>query len=189
MTNLKRRIVAVGILAFLLIAGINRLSPWATAEPETEVFYTEADTITSPEPTQQQIVVHVAGAVAKPGVYQLQEGQRVDDALQLAGVAEDADVDALNRAAVLTDGQKIVVPSVQELEQTSAGVVNTDDRVDLNQADLQQLMSLPGIGQVKAQAIVDYRTEHNGFQTIEEVQQVSGIGESIYLQIKGKIKI
>lgn len=190
MTNLKRRIIAVGIIVLLFTVWLGRLSPEAGTEQETEAFYTDADVSALSNPVPQQIIVHVAGAVAEPGVYQLQEGQRVEDALQLAGVVEDSDLDALNRAALLTDGQKIVVPSVQEAEQTaSVTTAVTEDYVDLNRANLQQLMSLPGIGQVKAQAIVDYRTENNGFQTVEEIQQVNGIGEAIFSQIKDKIKI
>ena len=121
MTNLKRRIFAVGIIVLLFTVWLGRLSPEAGTEQETEAFYTDADVSVLSNPVPQQIIVHVAGAVAEPGVYQLQEGQRVEDALQLAGVVEDSDLDALNRAALLTDGQKIVVPSVQEAEQTASG--------------------------------------------------------------------
>ena len=136
-----------------------------------------------PEPAYTvEIMVHVAGAVQKPGVYTLEQGQRVEDALQLAGITEDADIDALNRAAVLTDGQKIVVPSKTEVQSQQTQAAD-DGMVNLNQADLTQLMTLPGIGEVKAQAVIRYRQEHNGFQTIEELLQVNGIGTATYGQI------
>ena len=95
MTNLKRRIIAVGIIVLLFTVWLGRLSPEAGTEQETEAFYTDADVSVLSNPVPQQIIVHVAGAVAEPGVYQLQEGQRVEDALQLAGVVEDSDLDAL----------------------------------------------------------------------------------------------
>lgn len=186
MTNLKQRLIVIGVILLVLVLGIGK--QYWTTEPETEPFYAESQETVS-EPVQQEIMVHVAGAVKQPGVYRLQEGQRVEDAVQLAGVTAEADLDALNRAARITDGQKIVVPSLQAADQTAAAQPMADDRVDLNQADLQQLMSLPGIGQVKAQAIITYRTEHNGFQTIEEIQQVNGIGSAIFSQIKNQIKI
>ena len=139
------------------------------------------------ETPQSEIVVHVAGAVKKPGVYTLLEGQRVEDAINLAGLSETADVDALNRAAVLSDGQKIIVPTVGEAEATEMPAESA--LVDLNQADLQQLMTLPGIGQVKAQAILDYRAQQGLFKKIEDIQQVNGIGAATFAQIKNKIKI
>lgn len=142
-----------------------------------------------PEPAYTvEIMVHVAGAVQKPGVYTLEQGQRVEDALQLAGITEDADIDALNRAAVLTDGQKIVVPSKTEVQSQQTQAAD-DGMVNLNQADLTQLMTLPGIVEVKAQAILDYRAQQGSFTAIEEIRQVNGIGEAIYSQIKNKIKI
>ena len=119
----------------------------------------------------------------------MHEGDRVEDALQLAGCLPETDADALNRAAVLSDGQKIAVPFKNIEGKPNTQEVVEDGLISINQADLSQLMTLPGIGEVKAQAILDYRTQHGGFSSIEEIRQVKGIGESIFSQIKNKIKI
>ena len=149
-----------------------------------------------PESNINELVVHVAGAVKNPGVYTLQEGDRIEDAITQAELLPEADADALNRAALLSDGQKIVVPFQQDLNSINQGSINqevqyeetsttvhTSEKVNLNTAAITQLMTLPGIGEVKAQAIIRYRQEHNGFQTIEELLQVNGIGTVIYGQI------
>lgn len=150
------------------------------------------DLILRVETTEIELMVHVAGAVENPGVYTLLQGQRVEDAIQKAGISENANVDALNRAALLSDGQKIVVPvraesSItvdQEPNQTFYEVgAQKNSKINLNQATMVELMNLPGIGEVKAQAILQYRKEHGSFQSVEELLQVNGIGNSIYAQI------
>lgn len=180
----NRKLLAFGSMVLLVVCFWMR-----QLQPEPAVY--EADPVSTQNSgietvaAPAEIAVHVAGAVASPGVYLLQQGQRVEDALQLAGITEDSAVDALNRAAPLTDGQKITVPSVteQQMEPKSDGLI------DLNRADAQQLMTLPGIGEVRAQAILDYRAQKGGFAQIEEVQQVDGIGAATYAQIKNRIKI
>ena len=146
------------------------------------------DSFSQPETIKNELVVHVAGAVQNPGVYTLQDGSRVEDAITRAQLLPQSDADALNRAALLSDGQKIVVPFAGEA-QTSNPLIESEtgtmpnDKVNLNHATLAQLMTLPGIGEVKAQAIMQYRQEHNGFQTIDQLLQVNGIGSAIYSQI------
>ena len=146
------------------------------------------DSFSQPEAIKNELVVHVAGAVQNPGVYTLQDGSRVEDAITRAQLLPQSDADALNRAALLSDGQKIVVPFAGEAQTSnllteSEGGTMPNDKVNLNHATLAQLMTLPGIGEVKAQAIMQYRQEHNGFQTIDQLLQVNGIGSAIYSQI------
>lgn len=187
MKNIDYRWFLAGTALVLLI--ILFWKPFPLTDTEPEVFYIETDEEPAePVNSAAEIAVHVAGAVDHPGVYKLELGKRVDDALQLAGVKAEADIDMLNRAAVLADGQKIVVPFMGDTSQENKDD-SLDSLVDLNQADLQQLMELPGIGTVKAQSILDYREQKGFFQTIEEVQQVNGIGENIFNQIKDKIKV
>ena len=196
----NRRWLAGLLLGALLVAfwGGTKYEAWREDKRAVEIVgnvpyaqMVEADE-TEDEP---KIMVHITGAVEHAGVYELKQGQRVEDALTLAGVRSDAAVDALNRAALLSDGQKIVVPVQSEAaEQQAEGAataanIPTDDRVSINQADREALMSLTGIGEVKAQAIIDYRTAHGGFKTLEELKNVKGIGEKTYQGLVDEITL
>ncbi|MBQ2860424.1 MAG: helix-hairpin-helix domain-containing protein, partial [Peptococcaceae bacterium] len=171
----KRKLAVACILGILLLFGIQQFAP---NEPTAVIVSPNANekpenSFSQPEMPSNEIVIHIAGAVENPGVYTLTEGQRVEDALQKAGIAGNADADALNRAAVLFDGQKIVVPFQAERPadnmETGIEPVRTDDtvsqtseneRININTANITQLMALPGIGEVKAGAIIRYRQEH-----------------------------
>ncbi len=154
------------------------------------------------------IYVQVCGAVNSPGVYELSEGARVFEAIEKSGgLCEDAAPDAVNQAVVVTDGALIRIPTTEEWEKmqaeggaadaTGAAVMEADtltaaageDRIDINQADEQTLMTLPGIGQSKAEGIVAYRNEHGSFASIEEIRNVSGIGDKLFQKIKDKIRV
>ena len=132
------------------------------------------------EKSTENIFVYVCGAVQKPGVYELLPGQRICDAIAAAGgLSEQAAGDSLNQAEVLSDGQ----PG-QETAESSR-----DGRGDINTADASALMSLPGIGQSKADAIIAYRNEHGAFKAPEELMNISGIKEGVYQKIKDSIKV
>ncbi|NUT72052.1 helix-hairpin-helix domain-containing protein [Pseudarthrobacter sp. C4D7] len=153
-------------------------------------------------PDGSLVVVHVAGAVAAPGVIRLQHGSRVDDAISAAGGAvPDADVNRLNLALVVEDGQKIYVPLRGEPASsgshsaatsgtgtggTGPGGAGSDDagqpagaaggKINLNTADAAELDSLPKVGPVLAQRIVDWRKDHGPFKSVEELDAVDGVG-------------
>ena len=142
------------------------------------------------------VTVHVSGEVAEPGLYTLSGGSRVADAIKEAGGATGAaELDKLNLAAPLVDGTKLVVP----LAGTSAdgGVYSSSGgsepvgggTVSINSAELSELDTLPGIGPVKAQAIVDYRNRIGGFQTLEELKGVRGIGEKTFQKLLPLIRL
>lgn len=155
------------------------------------------------------IRVFVCGEVNSPGVYELESTARVCDAIILAGdFAKDADTEYLNQAATLTDGQKLYVPSEEEAasglaegtpdtdkgSSGSGSIYNAGDDgsasaglVNINTASVSELKSLPGIGDVKAGAIVSYREEHGKFTSEEQIMQVDGIGSGLYDNIKDKI--
>ena len=121
------------------------------------------------------ITVHVAGAVASPGVVQVAAGCRVGDALAAAGgVLPEADLARVNLAAPLADGQQVVVPATS----AGGGAVAGDGRVQLNLAGADELETLPGVGPVLAERIVDYREEHGPFTVVEDLLDVPGIGEA-----------
>lgn len=167
----------------------------------------------SEAPLPQKIFVDVCGAVVNPGVYELEDGARIFQAVDAAGgYLPEAAMNYLNRARSLGDGQQIYVPTETEVEENlefalakvpealsegkntgeleqneSSGGQNEDSRINLNTADAGQLSTLSGIGQSKAEAIVAYREEHGGFTSIEELMNVEGIKEGTFSKIKDKI--
>ncbi|MEA4812943.1 MAG: ComEA family DNA-binding protein [Anaerolineaceae bacterium] len=139
--------------------------------------------------TQANLIkVDLAGAVSKPGLLELPEGTHLADALPLAGgLAPQADQSKINMALILKDGQKIVIPAKNtEINSAAQG---TQTLLDINSAGLEQLKSLPQIGELKAQAILTYRNEHGPFKKVEELMEVPGIGESIFELIKNAVTI
>ncbi len=140
-----------------------------------------------------EVTVHVCGAVREEGVYVLQEGMRVVDAINRAGgLTEDADGAALNQAAFLKDGTRIYVPFQGESSPAAGGDPylasgEKEDRIDLNTAGLEELMRLPGIGEMKAKAILSYREKNGAFQTAEDVMKVPGIKEGLYERIRDRV--
>lgn len=128
------------------------------------------------------IVIYVKGAVLHPGVYELNAGARVNDAIKVAGgYAEDAIIENLNLAGILEDGQQLTVMSVSEMSGNKSKLVN------INTAVLFELMKLPGIGESYAQKIIDYREKNGGFKSISEIKNVDGIGSKKYESIRDLI--
>ncbi len=126
------------------------------------------------------LVVHLDGAVSKPGVYTLPAGSRIQDAVAMAGgFTSAARTDTLNLAKRLQDGDKVTIPSNQNVD--SAPI---DQLLDINQATLAELDRLPGIGKTRAQAIIDFRTEHGLFTSVEELQEVTGISADVFTNIR-----
>lgn len=149
-----------------------------------------------------RVYVHVCGKVAKPGVYEMEEGSRVFQAVELAGgLLDEAAVDYLNMAQIVADGMKITVPSKEEVEsgtlsgQTAAMGVDSgqgaaaEPVVNLNTADKDQLMTLSGIGEARAEDILRYRAEHGRFRNIEEIMNVPGIKDAAFQKIKDRITV
>lgn len=140
------------------------------------------------------VVVHVAGAVRRPGLYELAEGSRVDEALRKAGGPKPkAALELVNLAAPLVDGQQILVPVRENVTAAPAPVDPAQSlptaKVHLNTATLEQLDTLPGVGPVTAQRILDYRTEHGSFQSVDELDAVSGIGPARLEQLKPLVEL
>ena len=153
----------VGVSAFLVGS---RLSDPTTSSYEV-VAATGAESGT--------ITVHVAGAVAKPGLVSLPPGSRVADAIEAAGGTRvDADLAAINLAEPIDDAGQVVVPGEGE-----GGAPVADGKVRINSADAGELTTLPGIGPVLAQRIVDHRDAEGRFESVEDLLDVSGIGERL----------
>lgn len=146
--------------------------------------------------TESTLMVHVCGAVNAPGVYSLTEPARVYQAIEMAGgLTETADRDYLNQARYLIDGEQIYVPETGEFPESGERYAadscsaETGGLVNLNAATLEELMSLPGIGEVKANNILQYRQEHGSYSSVEELLNVSGIGEATYAQLKDLVTV
>jgi competence protein ComEA len=126
------------------------------------------------------IVVHVAGAVRRPGVYRMRDGTRVDAAIRRAGgPTRKANLDGLNLAAKLTDGRQVLVPARAAVATPGGGGATAAADglpVNLNSATVEELDALDGIGPTTAQKIIDYREAHGGFASVDELDQVDGIG-------------
>ncbi len=152
--------------------------------------------------TASVVLVHVVGQVRRPGVVRLQPGSRVLDAVGAAGGARpSADLNHLNLARVVTDGEQIVVPKPGEVVPVAgaagapgagtapAGGTPAGGLVDLNSADAAALDALPGVGPVLSQRILDWRTQHGRFSSVDELGEVSGIGDKLLAQIGPKVRV
>lgn len=141
----------------------------------------KSDVTVSEDTVEALIGVDVSGAVAHPGVYYIPEGARVCDAIEAAGgFTEEAVSSQINQARVLADGEQIIVPDTSTDE---AGGEAADGRVNINRADKGTLMTIPGIGEAKADAIIAYREEHGSFQSVEGLMEIPGIKEGVYNRI------
>lgn len=143
------------------------------------------------EQEAQFLYIHICGAVKQPGVYELPEGSRVFEALEAAGgFTEDAGQDCVNQAQFLKDGDQIRIPTTEEADAfLSSQQQKEEGLVNLNTAGREQLCTLPGIGEAKAEAILAYREQNGGFKSIEEIMQIEGIKEGLYNKIKEKIYV
>jgi len=140
-------------------------------------------------PVRTALVVHVVGAVRRPGLYTLRDGARIADAVRRAGGASDrADLAGVNLAAPLVDGVQILVPEVTEAPgsptEHADGGTATSGAVSLSSATVEELDTLPGIGPITAQKIVDYRAEHGPFASVDDLDAVPGIGPTRVEQLR-----
>ena len=154
--------------------------------------------------SEDVLCVYICGAVVRPGVYELPTGSRVYAAIEAAGgFTEEADPRQVNQAAVLADGQQITVLTREELA-SGAGVPGTGNgaspaadgveakrsaRVNINTATAEELETLSGIGESRAQDIIAYRTENGSFQSIEDIMKVTGIKQALFNKIKDEITV
>jgi competence protein ComEA len=183
--------VAAIVLALLAAWYLARSRPTADAAPPPAVATIAVHSASA----STAVVVDVAGAVHKPGVYRLTTADRVEDALKRAGGAtRHADLSQINRAAKLEDGRQILVPRKVTAKQAAAapatpGTTAPSVPINLNTATLEQLDTLDGIGPTTAQKILDYRTQHGGFNSVDELDQVSGIGEKKLAALRPHVRV
>ena len=170
---------AVLLLVVLVVGGRFLAGAGATSSPDAAVVV-EPIRAEAPPP----VVVHIVGAVRRPGLYRLRSGKRVADAVARAGGAsEDADLGLINLAAPVADGQQVIVPA-RGPEGTAAPGTVGGGLVSLSSATLEQLDELPGVGPVTAQKIVDYRERHGAFTSVRELDAIPGIGPARIAQLE-----
>ena len=193
--SMTRRVMVLLYPVLMLAAGgcgSYSYERYTTAE-EAESIYVAADAESlSAQEEAAVICVYVCGAVRKSGVYTLDAGARVCDAVAAAGgLTEEADETAVNQAKKLDDGEQVTIPAKAETggeSGVSAGAGNAAGRVNINTADRDALMTLSGIGEVKAADIIAYREAHGRFQKKEDIMQVPGIKKSLYAKIEEQIE-
>jgi competence protein ComEA len=186
--------------------GVVLTQPSAAASPASASAVTGGAAASAQPSAAPDLVVDICGAVARPGVYHVPAGARVCDLLDAAGGAtSQAELSAVNLAAKLTDGQQVAVPKHGQAVVVPAGGGTSGSGgaggngsgatsapsapVNLNLATVEQLDALPGVGPSTAQKIVDYRTANGGFRSVEDLKNVSGIGDAKYSALKDLVTV
>lgn len=194
----KDKIIIGLVIALALVLGNNYVKDKDNnlLDNEVSLLETDDDLLIENDSNDQianendQIKVHISGQINREGVYEVKDGDRLDDLIkQAGGLSPDADSKSLNLAMKLEDQMKIYIPSEgeilnQENEDTDQIIskpdsTSEDGKININTASKEELMTLPNIGDKRAQAIIDYR-ESKKFETIEEIKNVTGIGEKFY---------
>lgn len=175
--------VGLGIVAVTVAVGLIR-SAAITPEPVPA-----ASVVAGVDAAETGVYVHVAGAVAMPGLYLLPTGARVFDAVSAAGgLSDTADAAAVNLARPVTDGEQLHVPAIGETAAAPPGE-RTDGKIDLNAADLAQLDELPRIGPAIAQRIIDWREQNGRFTSVDDLLAVPGIGEKLIAGLRDLVTV
>lgn len=192
----KQQLIIIVIVAVFIFTAGYKVSQW---QDGSNINSVQAGDVVQNSNYQagRDIVVHVSGAVENPGVYRLSGEMRVLDALEKATPAARADIQSLNLAAPLKDGQKIVVPLKQDSPPDGGAGTSSQNlvksgvpvKININRASAKELESLPGIGPALSERMVNYRETKGLFASEEEIKSVSGIGEKLYDQIKEYISV
>ena len=179
--------------AALLAVAVVAVAMASLIRPAASFSVDSASDATTPDAEAQQqveaaepttVFVHVGGAVAAPGLYELPEGARVADAVAAAGgLLPDGVQDGVNLARIVADGEQIVVPSAAEAATGATTGQTSPGKVNINTADVAQLDELPGVGPATAEKIVADREQNGPFATVEDIKRVSGIGDKKYEEL------
>ncbi|MFA5801469.1 MAG: ComEA family DNA-binding protein [Thermoleophilia bacterium] len=193
----RQQMIAWGAVGLVIIlVGANYLRGHLSTSDREEVPAVTMGLKEERSTSSARLKVHIIGAVARPGLYEAEPGSRVADALALAGgPTPAADLNQVNLAAKIADGQQLVVPETGAAGAAVTGAGGSGasgaagQPVNLNSATQAQLEELDGVGPKTAQKIIEYRDAHGGFKSIEEMMEVPGIGPAKFEQIKGQVVV
>jgi competence protein ComEA len=183
----RRRVLAVGVVTLLVLVVAGRVLSRPARPVGPPPVRVSAAASHAPAP---MLFVNVVGAVRRPGLYRLKDGSRVADAVSRAGgPTPKAQIELVNLAARVADGEQIVVPrrGLASPSASASGGAAATGPVHLNSATLEQLDALPGVGPVTAQKILDYRQQHGAFGSVDELDAISGIGPARLQQLRGLV--
>lgn len=197
-------VIVVGIFIYYMTTKANNYDYSAINEiAESETKEEENDkNEEKEEETPKEIIIHITGAVENEGIVRLKEGSRIIDAIEAAGgLTSEVNLKKVNLAYTVQDGQKIYIPKTSDIDaeigidaKTGEAVIvyngteeGTRGKININTATLNELLSLSGVGESTAEKIIEYRKENGRFKTIEEIKNVSGIGNLKYESIKDYI--
>ncbi len=189
----KGAVIAVVLLLLVAVGGLLPKKEEAVEETEVVVTTVLAEKTEESATLEAVVFVDIKGEVKKPGVYQMKAGDRVKDALEAAGgLTEEADSQKVNLAKRLEDQMVIVVTKVgEEAEEIPAGETRNEatkeGKVNINTATVEELKTLKGVGEKKAEAIIEYRKKNGSFQTKEDLMKVRGIGKKLFESFQERI--
>ena len=208
MLKISKNQVVILIIILMLIGGVVYYLYNNNSEDDMDFLYLEENIVEEENLQNNQIqetmeeaeiVVHITGQVVNNGIVKLKENSRIIDAIEAAGGATlDANLSKINLAFALSDGQKVYIPSIDDEEEKEYGTKGSGETVseennsinqsiNINTATSQQLQELPGIGEAIANRIIAYRNLNGKFEKIEDIKNVSGIGEAKFNNIKDYI--
>lgn len=193
------------IIIIVLIVSISFFIYFKFQNNEEEFYYNEVlmeenSTVLEENIEKEKIKVYITGEINLPGVKELELGARLEDLINVAGgLTKDADIKKVNLAYQLEDGQKIYIPNINDetdeiiTTENGEGIIEnleeSSEVVNINKADIEDLLKLPGVGESLAQRIINYREENGKFKNIEDLKNVSGIGEKKFESLKEYIVV
>lgn len=210
----KERIIGAGVLLFFVITisiFIRSLgsSEYLVQEKSEDIFKQESISVDEKQNeiknneiernAQGYIIAEIKGEVKNPDVYKIKSESRINDLIILAGgLTEFANINSINRASAISDGECIIIRNINDdnnednetqIISNNGNVSNKQDTININRANLEELKNIPGIGDSKAQAIIDYRNDNGNFKSVDDLTNVTGIGAKTIDKIRDKIGI
>ena len=202
----KKKVIIISIILIILILTLLKIN--ISKKDESVVIKEDNELLITEDKDNNLYYVDIKGAVANPGVYSIESNKRVIDAIKMAGgLLDNSDTTNINLSKYVTDEMVIVIYTKEELEKINNSIdysfndayqdynnsknksSDNNNLININSASLEELKTLPGIGDTKAKSIIDYRESNGKFNSIEDIQNVKGIGSSLYEKIKNNITV